>query len=68
MEIAGNNVTNMTHRDALDLIQRCANALFITVHKYIYLKNFFIVISNLSITLESAIHIHQVELHHVPLP
>jgi hypothetical protein len=35
-EIAGNNVTHMTHRDALELIQRCANALFLTVHKYIY--------------------------------
>ncbi|CAF1618704.1 unnamed protein product [Adineta ricciae] len=35
-EIAGNNVTNMTHRDALDLIQRCANALFLTVHKVGY--------------------------------
>lgn len=33
MEIAGNNVTNMSHRDALELIQRCANALFLTVHK-----------------------------------
>ena len=34
LEIAGNNVTQMTHRDALELIQRCSNALFLTVHKY----------------------------------
>ena len=36
LEIAGNNVTNMSHRDVLELIQRCANALFVTVHKYIF--------------------------------
>ncbi|CAF4454846.1 unnamed protein product [Rotaria socialis] len=36
MEIAGNNVTNISHRDALELIQRCANALFLTVHKVGY--------------------------------
>ncbi|CAF2977521.1 unnamed protein product [Rotaria sp. Silwood2] len=33
IEIAGNNVTQMTHKDALELIQRCGNALFLTVQK-----------------------------------
>ncbi|CAF4598886.1 unnamed protein product [Rotaria sp. Silwood1] len=33
IEIAGNNVTQMTHKDALELIQRCGNALFLTIQK-----------------------------------
>ncbi|CAF4222121.1 unnamed protein product, partial [Adineta steineri] len=31
LEVAGNNVSHMMHRDVLELIQRCANALFLTV-------------------------------------
>ncbi|CAF1043207.1 unnamed protein product [Didymodactylos carnosus] len=36
LEIAGNNVVNLRHQDALELIQRCSNALFLTVHKIGY--------------------------------
>ncbi|CAF4551078.1 unnamed protein product [Rotaria socialis] len=33
IEIAGNNVRQMIHKDALELIQRCGNALFLTIQK-----------------------------------
>jgi hypothetical protein len=33
IEIAGENVTHMTHQDALELIQRCGDALFLTIYK-----------------------------------
>jgi C-terminal processing protease CtpA/Prc len=33
LDIAGTNVTQWTHHDALDLIQRCGNALFLAVQK-----------------------------------
>ncbi len=33
IEIAGNNVLDMTHKEVLELIQRCGNALFLTVYK-----------------------------------
>lgn len=33
IEIAGTNVIQMTHKDVLELIQRCGNALFLTIQK-----------------------------------
>ncbi|CAF2082013.1 unnamed protein product [Rotaria magnacalcarata] len=36
IEIAGNSTRQMTHKDALELIQRCGNALFLTIQKVGY--------------------------------